>query len=586
MKWIIFTLSILMLSITTSGQSWTWGRELVGLGTQRVVNGYIVKADECNNSYVAGIWKSDSLRIGSSTYYNHHVGLNKYECYIAKYDSTGIIQWSDASILGQALPYGIAVDKAGNTYLYGCFWTDSVMFGTHLLVSDYFDSCLSPWCAWGAGCYFILKYDPSGHIIWSRKGDNVMGMGGDIIVDNASNVYVSGAYWNATMKIGGDTLHNLSYKKGDIFLAKYDSSGNVLWAKRYGDTSDEYTSGLGIANNKIYLTGQFKSPILSFGSSILTYHSFVPAYNIGNTYLVQLDTSGNPNWAKSSVGSAVPNGIAVDNVGGIYIGGQIYDTNYVSFSSDTLRDAHLRYGGFLAKYDTAGNINWTQGIFNTTTTITTLGFGQGNKLWSITSDKCNNVWITGAISGDPGGITIDSGVVLHAPLGSWDPLYLIGYSSSGLLLQSQSLKSGSDNGGKIGLISDNTGNVYISSEFNGTSMIFGSDTLLTYGSWPMYFAKYNPILGCSSIVCPHDVLNTPMPNLNNALILYPNPARSKLNIKSNEKIYSAAVINLLGQVIYFQNIDADEAILDVYNLLSGTYFIKINGVINGRFVKE
>jgi hypothetical protein len=586
MKWISIILTLLIVSLKTTGQSWTWGKQLLGLGTQRFVNGYIVKTDKCNNSFVAGIWKSDSLKIGTSTYRNPDVSINNYQCYIVKYDSTGSIQWSDASILGQALPYGLAVDVDGNSYLYGCFWTDSVKFGTHLLVNDFFDSCLTPWCGWGTGCYFIVKYDPTGNIIWSQKGDNVLGMGGDIILDNASNIYVSGAYWNTTMKIGSDTLYNSSYKKGDIFLAKYDSSGNFLWAKSYGDTSDEFTSGIAYSNNRIYMTGNFKSPVLGFGSSTLLYRSFVPAYNIGNAFLVQLDTSGNPIWSKSSVGSAIPYGIAVDNSESIYIGGQIFDTNYVSFNFDTLRNTHLRYGGFLTKYDTLGNVKWTNGIFNTTTTITSSGFGQGNKLWSLATDKCKNIWISGAISGDPGGIIIDSGVLLHAPSGSWDPLYLIGYNPNGNLLQSQALKSGSDNGGKIGLTSDNSGSILISSTFNGTTFIFGYDTLLTYGGWPMFLAKYNPSLGCSSNICSQDVVDISTNKNTTSYTLYPNPTKSIINIKSNEVIYSATIVNMLGQIVYSKLYNTFFATLDLSHLPNGVYFAKINGSIYERFIKE
>lgn len=583
-------IAICAIVLESHAQAWQWGRKIAGLGDQRVVNGYVVRSDNCNNISVAGIWKSDSIKIGVKTYYNHHVGHNNYECYIAKYDSSGNVLWSDASILGQALPYSLATDKNGNTYLYGCFWTDSVQFGSHLLVSDYPDSCLLPWCMWGNGCYFIIKYDPVGNILWSRKGDIVMGLGGGIVLDDAGNIYVSGTYWNATMKIGSDTLYNSSYKKGEVFLAKYDTAGNAVWARKYGDTADENTSGITIANNKIYLAGQFKSPILSLGSSTLTLHTTVPAYNIGNVYLMQLDTAGNPLWARSARGSAVPFDIAADSIGGIYIGGQIFDTTLVSFNTDTLRNAHLRWGGFVTRYDSAGDVTWARGLYNTTTTLTTYGFGQGNRLWSVAVDPCNNVWVSGAISGDTGGILIDSGVILHAPLGSWDPLYLISYSYSGDLLQSQSLRSGSDNGGKVGLTCTPRGQVLLSSNFTGGTLIFGPDTLSSSGSAPMFLAKYNPALGCTStIVCSDgggggDITAVSSFIFRDDFSLYPNPAHNELHIKPFDAIANISIYNTLGQYINC-GVDFTKGVINTSHLPVGIYFIKINGTFVRKFVK-
>lgn len=586
MKNPLFFFVFMIASLNANAQSWVWGRQISGLGSNKVVNGYVVKNDECNNVFVSGIWKSDSIHIGSETFHNSDVGINNYQCYIAKYDSMGVVQWADASISGQAFPYGIANDKDGSTYLYGCFWTDSVRFGTHLLVSDYHDSCLAP-CSWSSGCYFILKYDASGNIIWVRKGDNVMGAGGNIAIDDASNIYISGAYWNATMKIGNDTLHNSSYKRGEVFLAKYDPSGNVIWAKDYGDTSNEYSSGVAYANGRLYMTGQFRSPLLSLGSSVLHYHSFVPAYNIGGTYIMQLDTAGNPKWARSSVGSAVPQDIACDGSDGVYIGGQIYDTTYVSFSTDTFRHSHLRYAGFLVKYDTLGNLKWTNGIYNSTTTVASSGFGSGNRLWSIATDKCTNVWISGNISGDPGGIIIDSGVTLHAPSGSWDPLYVIGYNANGDLLQSLAISSGGNNGGKIGLASDRTGNVYLSSVFSSTSLIFGSDVLSSSGSWPMFLAKYNPFLGCTSVVCPgDDVVDIMLSKAVAGFALYPNPVAAKLTVTANDLIRNLVVTNLLGQKLYAQELNGYEVTFDVSHLPSGIYFVRINNSVSRKFLKQ
>ena len=72
-----------------------------------------------------------------------------------------------------------------------------------------------------------------------------------------------------------------------------------------------------------------------------------------------------------------------------------------------------------------------------------------------------------------------------------------------------------------------------------------------------------------------------------SLELYPNPVNDRLFISANEKIESISICTITGVVIY--NEAFNNNIINVSNLNSGIYFIKINtskGEIIKRFVKE
>jgi hypothetical protein len=557
-----------LAGVKSHAQSWTWAKTVCGQ------DAWISHKDNGQYIYVSGIWQSATITVGSTTYHNYHVGPNNYETVIAKYDMYGNIRWSCASVIGQAWPIGITTDPTGSMYFYGCFWTDTVKIGSAVLVNPLLDSCLYP-CIYGGGCYFIIKFDSSGNVIWSRTGDNLQSYEGGITIDNASNLYITGTYWNAEMHIGSDTLYNSSYKKGEIFLAKYDSSGNSLWAKSFGGNLQDDASGILQSNGFIYLTGGFISPAINFGGSTVYYSASEP-YNV--SFLAKFDTAGNNLWAKSSVGSCVPAAIERDKIGNIFIGGLIYDTSFVSFGNDTLRGATLEYSGFLTKYDPIGNCLWTKAISNKTSSLTSTGY-VGDGLYGITTDPCNNVWISGRISGDTGGIMIDSAITLHAPAGSYDPMYFAGYDSSGILLQYFACKTGGDD--YSNLASDTAGNIYVFADAWVTA-IFGGDTIRPSGGETMFLAKYNPRLGCHAST---DALSQADVVHSRFFTIQPNPVRTALTIFSNDKITSASIFDIIGRTVYSNTFNSGNIEIDVTNLTPGTYLLKINDLTIKKFLK-
>jgi len=82
-------------------------------------------------------------------------------------------------------------------------------------------------------------------------------------------VYVTGQFSSSSITFGSTILPNAGL--GDIFLVKYDINGNVLWAKSAG--GGYYDAARSVSTNaagNVYLTGDFDSDFLTFGSTTLT----------------------------------------------------------------------------------------------------------------------------------------------------------------------------------------------------------------------------------------------------------------------------------------------------------------------------
>ncbi len=496
---IILCCSILS-SLGTHAQGWQW--EQNSLCNDYYSDMGLVVVDKMNNClYIAGDNQGDSICLPPFTVHNL-LGADSLQTYIAKYDTAGNVLWAIGSGNGQSSPLRITVDANGYLYVLGRFFSPVITFGGHTIVNSSYDYINY----WTNMPYYLVKLDANGNVIWAKCGANATSIydlcGGGIATDPLGNIYITQSFKDSTINIGGHVLVNAMKDSNDIFIAKYDTAGNVLWAKSFGNVSDDRSMGIVVSNDySVYLSGWFESSSIAFGSTILT-HNGVPAFGSGwrpNTFLVKLDTSGNVLWGQSSSGCAYGLNMAIDNANDVYIGGGLIDSYFVAFSTDTLKDRQLLYSAFVTKYDVLGNVVWAKGIYPINTGGST-GGGKDNLLFGITVDPCNNVWVCGRMNIFSAGTTIDSGVILYPPPGitsANDPLFIIGYTSSGGLLQYQSLMSGGDD--EAALASDLKGNIYLSSDYR-TTMPLGTLTLpnVGTGSENMFIAKYNPNLGCVS----------------------------------------------------------------------------------------
>jgi hypothetical protein len=231
---------------------------------------------------------------------------------VAKYDGSGNVLW--AKRFGGSLnDYGrsIVIDKAGNIFIVGEFFSSSITFGA---------ASLSNASSTGKSDIFIVKFDPNGNVIWARKAG---GIDDDVTqsaaLDQTGNVLITGRFKGSATFGTSTTL--ASAGDFDIFVARYRTNGNLHWARKAGGTgldrgfdiaADKDVLGDGDDNN-IYVTGDF--------SGTADFNPTPGAFRVtsaGNTdvFVVKYDSLGNVKWVASAGGISSDRGLGI-GVGGL-----------------------------------------------------------------------------------------------------------------------------------------------------------------------------------------------------------------------------------------------------------------------------
>ncbi|MDE3255550.1 MAG: T9SS type A sorting domain-containing protein, partial [Bacteroidota bacterium] len=394
---------------------------------------------------------------------------------------------------------------------------------------------------------FVVKYDPSGNVLWAKSAG---GLGNDeghaISTDASGNIVVTG-WFEASFTYGNSTL---TYSGGNsIFVVKYDLSGNVLWAKSAGGMG--YDEGIGIstdASGNIVVTGWYDSPTITFGPTTLT-------NSVGkNFFLVKYDPSGNVLWAKSAGGTGYDEGagISTDASGNIVVTGW-YDSPSLPFGATTLTNS----GGnsiFVVKYDPSGNVLWAKSADGTGDE-----FGNG-----ISTDASGNIVVTGRFSSP----IIIFGITMLTNSGSAilnNDIFVVKYDPSGNLLWAKSA-GGTGNDNVYGISTDASGNIVVTGWYDSPIITFGTTTLTSSGLKLIFVSKLSATTGLE------------LYSKDEEMLVSPNPFNNATHIQLPESVQNAeiTVCDLLGKKVLSKKCSGKECLLEKGTMNTGVYFMHIN----------
>jgi uncharacterized delta-60 repeat protein len=338
------TTDIILVKYNSSGII-QWQKSLGGGNTNQ---GNSVTVDSSGNIYVCGV---------------SNTATGTYQFQIAKYDTSGTIQWQRR--LGDgSVKYGwsVAVDSSGNVY-----------------VGGYGD-------ATGTEAMFIAKYNTSGAIQWQRiiADSTYSDIGWAVATDSSGNVYFCGFSDAAT---GVPGVYNL-------VIAKYNTSGTIQWQRSLGSIDGQNGRSVAVdSSGNVYVCGASGNNILIakyntsgtiqwqriIGSGSGAYGNSVAVDSSGNVYglgtnganlqIAKYNTSGTIQWQRSlsSSGFNVGYSIASDVSGNIYVCG--YST--VSGNNDFLF-AKLPADGSLTNTYSVGGYSFTYAASSLTAATSTL----------------------------------------------------------------------------------------------------------------------------------------------------------------------------------------------------------------------
>ncbi|MBK9248406.1 MAG: SBBP repeat-containing protein [Ignavibacteria bacterium] len=237
---------------------------------------------------------------------------------------------------------------------------------------------------------------------WAKNmGGTLKDEGNSLAIDSNGNVYITGWFQGkARFGEGINTVHLISSGESDIFVAKLDSAGNLLWVKQMRGTLNDGGYAIAIDEScNVYTAGFFKGTVDFNPDSEIYELTSDGDYDI---FITKLDSSGNFIWAKRMGGGSIEqlSTLAVDLSGYVYVGGYFSDIADFDpseqFFNLTAAGSDHSYDIFIAKLDLLGNFVWAK----------QMGGNSQDLLHSLTLDATGNIYATGSFIGisdfDPG----------------------------------------------------------------------------------------------------------------------------------------------------------------------------------------
>jgi hypothetical protein len=485
---------------------------------------------------------------------------------------------------------------------------------------------------------FVLKLDSLGNLIWakqfsSRYNVEITSMN----IDYFNNIIVIGDYkdrvhFDTTLVTNNkDTIYS-----SNMFIAKFNPTGVLIWAKNTGGVSYSGNSIITDHNNNILISGQSvdikyfdtSSIVITLDSTLHTDpggYQYWEYFHPTEAFLAKYDENGNKLWIIKSGGS--PQKVIVDNTDNVIITGNFMGDTY--FGSTLVHKIGFETT-FLAKYTTDGNLSWIK---------TSGGSANWNSGYGLAIDGADNIYQSGQLLGNDvefGGTVISSFAGVNAFLAKYDrngtfrwvkdigspksmadehdnfncgssiklnhknEILLIGYFLDTLIFGSQTLKS---NGAydMMLLKCDSDGNIIKAGEYSdygwqgGTALTIGKsdDIFLTgYTSLDKADSRY-PVyifIGRVSSAIPTWPLGVTDHKLT-SFISYPDPVTKNLTIDFNTVMCEDKVIeifDLKGKKVFEARTDKNKILLNVEDYPAGMYIVKVRTNASnyiGKFTK-
>ena len=236
-----------------------WAKSAIGTAfSSEVISG--ITTDNSGNCYVIGNSNSTTLSFDSFAL----TTAGNQDLFVVKYSGSGNVLWAkrEGGTSSDRATY-ITTDNTGNyIYVSAAFESTNLTIGSTSLTNN------------GATDMLVAKYDLEGNAQWAKSAGGIENdYANSITVDTFGNTYIIGYFESPSITFGSITLNNATPTMDidDMYLVKYDSNGNALWAFNVGGTNRDYGFGVTITPpGNLYVAGYFYSPTLNFGTIALS----------------------------------------------------------------------------------------------------------------------------------------------------------------------------------------------------------------------------------------------------------------------------------------------------------------------------
>jgi hypothetical protein len=295
-----------------------------------------------------------------------------------------------------------------------------------------------------------------------------------VATDAAGNTYVAGTY-SGTVRFGANTLTS-TQGYTDVFLAKYDSTGTVLWAVAAGGMACN-AGGVTTDGNEVFLTGHCFYGA-SFGGHALaagtTYQAalFLAAADAGTGQFARVLSNGGS-------GSMYGKALALDTEGSLLVAGAFTKTASVLGTSLAATGGDSAGSDvFVFKINKAfDQLAWARGG----------GSEDGDNAYAVASDANGNVFIAGDIVAAMAQGTASFGGSTLTVSSSGDP-FVAKLDRDGQWQWARGIQGGSFDSARA-LAADSAGNVYVGGQFAYSATFGGTFLTAAKSSYVAFVAK-------------------------------------------------------------------------------------------------
>lgn len=477
-KMLLLLFSLAVTVLNGYPQNWDWSNHITGTGN--IFSKDIVHDSE-GNVIVAVQMIGEATIIETDPLVSENAVANSP--LLMKFSANGALLWHvKIGNLDAVNLNSITLDYENNIYIAGGFnsASESCTFGS----TDANTISLS-----GVGQdTYIAKYNANGKLLWAKNvaTSTALCRAEGLTLDSDNNILINGFFRGGTGTTidfgGGNTFNYIGVTNlGNAFLAKYNNSGDFIWARHF--SGNNQVRGLSVvqATNEgsfalFSIEGDFTientNPLISLPAGQLRWA------------LVKIDNNGNPVWLRTvtpeSVTTVVTPSLVSNTEGNLFIGGSVSATAIFT-NSDGLDEVSLTskgsYDVFGARYNKNGDLIWAKS-FGGTTIDRAFGVAVNANQFSIYGYNTSIVYIEHDTIPIP---TPTYGV------------YNINLDYSGNLLSQTSLSpvASFDRDGAIAI--DENGNSFIAGFFSSTSIDIGTKTLTNGGGKDAFIAKHTNI---------------------------------------------------------------------------------------------
>lgn len=358
----VLTLGLLMLASGAYAQEIDWAVAGHGIGQDQ---GTAVTTDAEGDIYHAGDLGGRAT-FGDGERNQMDVAG---DFYVAKHERNGGLIWVTTIVsAGGALNInGVGVDAYENVYITGDLILGDVTFGSGELNETTVNT------GGNNTDVFVAKFNADGLFQWVRSaGISEISSSYDIAVDTQGSSYITG-FHRSTIVFGADgagAVVQLQTQGGvfdaDVFVAKYDTNGDLVWAKSAGG-SEAFDVGYGIDLDKkrnVYVTGRFSGRAV-FGENT-KFETTVVSNGDADAFVARFAANGALRWVVGIGGTGFDSGsdLATLNGKSAVVGTFSGTATFGTTSGLALQRTAMGTDNiYVARYNRAGKVLWANDMY-------------------------------------------------------------------------------------------------------------------------------------------------------------------------------------------------------------------------------